>query len=81
MKSDIDTLMENKKIDALLITGSAQHNPPMVYLTGGGHLTQANLIKKRGEGAVLFYNSIERDGAAQTGRGQGQGDALSENAH
>ena len=67
MKSDIDSLMENNNIDALLVTGPAQHNPPMYYLTGGGHLTHADLIKKRGEEAVLFYNSMERDGAAQTG--------------
>ena len=67
MKSDIDSLMENNNIDALLVTGPAQHNPPMYYLTGGGHLTNADLIKKRGEEAVLFYNSMERDGAAQTG--------------
>ena len=67
MKTDIDALMENNNIDALLVTGPAQHNPPMYYLTGGGHLTHADLIKKRGEEPVLFYNSMERDGAAQTG--------------
>ena len=39
----------------------------MVYLTGGGHLTYADLIKKRGEPAVLFHASMERDEAAKTG--------------
>jgi len=36
MKSDIDSLMQAQNIDALLVVGPAQHNPPMVYLTGGG---------------------------------------------
>ncbi len=67
MKTDLDSLMEKHEIDALLITGPAQHNPPMYYMTGGEHLTHADLVKKRGEGAVLFHSSMERDGAAQTG--------------
>jgi hypothetical protein len=29
MKTDIDTLMQENKIDAILITGPAQHNPFM----------------------------------------------------
>jgi len=39
----------------------------MVYLTGGGHLTHADLIKKRGEPPVLFCASMEREEAARTG--------------
>jgi Xaa-Pro aminopeptidase len=67
MKTDIDALMEANDIDALLITGPAQHNPAMYYFTGGWHLSQADLIKKRGQAPVLFYNSMERDEAAKTG--------------
>jgi Xaa-Pro aminopeptidase len=67
MKKDIDSLMGANDVDALLVTGSAQHNPAMVYLTGGAHLTKADLIKKRGHDPVLFYNSMERDEAANTG--------------
>jgi len=67
MKSDIDSLMQAQNIDALLVVGPAQHNPPMVYLTGGGHLGSAILIKKRGGDPLLFYNSMERDEAAKSG--------------
>jgi Xaa-Pro aminopeptidase len=67
MKTDLDSLMQSRNLDALLVTGPAQHNPPMVYLTGGGHLTQADLIKKRGAGPLLFYSPMERDEAAKTG--------------
>lgn len=67
MKSDLDALMKENDIDALLVTGPGFHNPAMVYLTGGGHLTQADLIKKRGEPAILFHAPMERDEAANTG--------------
>ena len=67
MKTDLDELMQANDLDAFLITGPAQHNPAMVYMTGGGHLTNADLIKKRGEGAVLFHYPMERDEAAKSG--------------
>jgi Xaa-Pro aminopeptidase len=67
MKQDIDHLMKEEGIDALLVTGPAQHNPPMVYLTGGAHLTRADLIKKRGSDPVLFHHPMERDEAVNTG--------------
>jgi Xaa-Pro aminopeptidase len=67
MRDDLDTLMLEDDLDAILVTGPAQHNPSMVYLTGGAHLTSADLVKKRGEVAVLFYNPMERDEAARSG--------------
>jgi Xaa-Pro aminopeptidase len=67
MKSDIDSLMQALNIDALLVTGPTKHNPLMVYLTGGGNLTGGDLIKKRGEQALLFHYPMERDEAALTG--------------
>ena len=67
MKSDLDRLMEEQDLDAILITGPAQHNPPMAYLTGPIHMTSGDLIKIRGSNPVLFYNPMERDEAARTG--------------
>ncbi len=67
MKSDLDALMQEKELDAILITGAAQHNPAMVYMTGGGHVSSADLIKRRGQPPVLFYNPMERDEAAKSG--------------
>ncbi|MEW6717859.1 MAG: Xaa-Pro peptidase family protein [Chloroflexota bacterium] len=67
MKSDIDALMRERDLDAILVSGPGQHNPAMVYLTGGGHLTSAELVKKRGVEPVLFCNPMERDEAADTG--------------
>lgn len=67
MKNDIDQLMKDNGIDALLIVGPAQHNPSMFYLTGGGHITNADLIRKVGETPVIFHGSMEREEAARTG--------------
>jgi Xaa-Pro aminopeptidase len=67
MKSDIDTLMQSRNLDAILILGNAENNPPMYYLTGGGHVSGATLIKKRGEEAILFHQDMERGEAAKTG--------------
>ncbi len=67
MKSDLDALMQSKNLNALLVLGSADHNPPMYYFTGGGHVSGAALVKKRGEAPILFYNDMERDEAAKTG--------------
>jgi len=67
MKSDIDRLMTENGLDALLVMGPAGHNAAMVYLTGLAHLTQGFLIKKRNEDPVLLHAPMERDEAARTG--------------
>lgn len=67
MKSDLDALMQEFGYDAIFVTGPAFQNPAMVYLTGGGHMGQADLIKKRGTPGILFHASMEREEAARTG--------------
>ena len=67
MKSDLDALMQARNLDAILIFGDAEHNPPMYYFVGGGHVSNALLIKKTGKDPVLFYNDMERDEAAKSG--------------
>ena len=66
MKSDLDALMKDKNLDAILVLGDAEHNPPMTYLVGGGHVSDAVLLKKRNEEPVLFCNAMERDEAAKS---------------
>jgi len=67
MKSDLDALMQARNLDAILITGPAFHNPAMYYLTGGVHVSEADLIKKRGSAPILYHKTMERDEAARTG--------------
>jgi len=67
MKSDLDQLLKNHQAKALWVTGPAQHNPAMVYLTGGGHMTQVDVIKRVGEESLLCHAPMEREEAAKTG--------------
>jgi Xaa-Pro aminopeptidase len=67
MKQDLDRLMTDRGLDALWITGPANHNPAMVYFTGVANVTRADLIKKRNEPPVLFHYPMEREEAARTG--------------
>ncbi|MEE9216636.1 MAG: M24 family metallopeptidase, partial [Anaerolineales bacterium] len=67
MKSDIDQLMREAGLEALLITGPAAHNPNKAYFTGLVHVTSGYLLKKVGEPPILFHRSMERDEAARTG--------------
>ena len=67
MKSDLDQIMFDHHLDGLWVMGPAMHNPAMVYLTGGGHVTNADLIKKHGQTGVLFHGAMERDEAAKSG--------------
>lgn len=67
MKKDLDALMQKYGLYAVLITGPAQHNPAMVYMTGVAHLSYADVIKKRGSEPVLVYYPMERDEAAKSG--------------
>ncbi len=67
MKSDLDALMQAKKLDAIIVIGNATHNPPMYYLTGGGHFFGATLLKILGSQPVLFCNDMEREEASKSG--------------
>lgn len=67
MKSDLDNIMEQKNLDAILVSGGAAHNPPMYYFTGNVHISEAELVKLRGQRPVLFCKSMEREEAALSG--------------
>ena len=67
MKSDLDRLMKEKGMDGILVLGNGDHNPSMVYLTGGGHFTEAVFMKKQGNDPLLVVNSMEREEAMRTG--------------
>jgi Xaa-Pro aminopeptidase len=67
MKTDLDRLMADRNLDALLVLGDASGNPIMNYLTGGAALERAYIVKRRGGPLTLVHGSMERDTAAETG--------------
>ena len=67
MKTDIDRLMKEADLDALLVLGPAAHNAPMAYFTGLAHLSVGFLLKIRDGKAIHFHYPMEREEAAATG--------------
>jgi Xaa-Pro aminopeptidase len=67
MKSDLDRMMMEAGLDALLINGAANHSTAMVYFTGVLLLLDGYLIKKRDNQPILVCRAMEREEAARTG--------------
>lgn len=67
MKTELTELMINSQINAILITGSADHNPAMTYFLGNVHVSKGELVIKPGEKPVLVHEAFEREEAARTG--------------
>ncbi len=68
MRSDLDRLMQEADLDALLVLGGAAHNASLLYFTGQAKLSDGSLLlKPRGQAPLLFHHSMERDEAARTG--------------
>jgi Xaa-Pro aminopeptidase len=59
--------MEERGLDAAVITGSKSGNPAMYYMVNGADVSGGYVIKKRGEQPVLIHSPIERQGAAASG--------------
>jgi len=67
MKKDIEQVIKSNNIDALWISGAAQHNPSMTYFTRSIHVTAADLFIIPGKQPILFHGMMEREEAAKTG--------------
>ena len=67
MKADLDRLMAERDLDAVIVLGDSSGNTVMNYLTGGVHLERAVIFKRKGEPLTLIHGGMERDTAAETG--------------
>ena len=55
MKTELDTLMQQRSLDALLVSGGTHENPCMYYLANGAKHGDSTLtIKQRGHEPVLI---------------------------
>ena len=64
MKSDLDRLMQERNLDALMVLGDSTGNTVLNYLTGGIHLEHALAFKRRNGPVTLIHGAMERDEAA-----------------
>lgn len=67
MRQDLDRLMEERGLDAAVVSGPTYGNPTLAYLLSGAAVSQGIVVKKRGEGPTFIHSPIERDEAAATG--------------
>jgi Xaa-Pro aminopeptidase len=67
MKQDLDRLMEERALDALVVYGQMRGNPSLFYMVNGAQIMGGRVIKKRGEEPVLVHSPIEREEAVASG--------------
>lgn len=67
MKRDIERLMSERGLDALIVPVHEVYNPMLDYLVGGVKITHGMAIKLAGQAPVIVTNIMEVDEAAATG--------------
>src|SRR3546814_37387 len=67
MKSDLDKLMEQRGLDAIMVLGDEHANAPRAYLTNGAAVTGGYVLKQRGSEPVMVVNGMEVEEAAASG--------------
>ena len=68
MKSELDSLMQERSLHALLVSGGTHENPCMYYIANGAKVGASTLaIKQRGRKPVLMLVGMEREDSTQLG--------------
>jgi Xaa-Pro aminopeptidase len=67
VKSDIDRLMANQGLDAIVVMGPSTDNYPLRYMLNFAHISDGIVVQKRGEPPTLVCNSMEREEGAKSG--------------
>lgn len=67
MKADLDKLMEERGLDAMVISGPLSGNNPLLYMVGTAGVSHATVVKKRGSDPLLLHGLMEREEATKSG--------------
>ncbi len=67
MKSDLDRLMLERELDAIVVHGGEEFNPPRYYLSRGAQITHGTIFKLRDRQALLVCSRMEVEEAAKSG--------------
>lgn len=67
MRTDMDTLMGKRDLQAIIVTGGEYANTPRRYLSNNVDVHGGITIKKRGEAPVLIVSAMEKEEAAKSG--------------
>ena len=67
MKSDIDRLMSERELDAIIVTGGEEFNTARYYLSNGAQVTHGSIFKLKDQPALLVCNRMELEEAVKSG--------------
>lgn len=67
MKSDLDRLMQQRNLAAIVVAVDHNYSPPLDYLAGRVHITKGLAIKKTGDDPVLVVSPMEIEEAKVSG--------------
>ena len=67
MKSDVDRLMRDRGLDAIIVTGGEEFNTARYYLSNGARITHGSIFKVIDKPALLVCNRMELEEAAKSG--------------
>ncbi|MCS6835980.1 MAG: M24 family metallopeptidase [Anaerolineae bacterium] len=67
MRADLDTLMAERKLDAILVGGGEQYNDVRDYLSYGARITGGLIVKRRDHAPLLTVSGMELDEARKSG--------------
>ena len=67
MKSDIDRLIRERKLDAIIVTGGEEFNSARYYLSNGAQITHGSVFKLRDKPALLVCSRMELEEAQKSG--------------
>jgi Xaa-Pro aminopeptidase len=67
MKHDLDALMEQRGLDAFVVTGGEEYSVIRDYLTNGAKIHGGYIIKRRGEAPLLITNPMEVEEGQKSG--------------
>lgn len=67
MKTDLDRLMRDRGLDAIIVTGGEEFNTARYYLSNGARITHGSIFKVVGKPALLVCNRMEVEEAAKSG--------------
>ncbi|MDE2949310.1 MAG: Xaa-Pro peptidase family protein [Chloroflexota bacterium] len=67
MKSDLDRLMQERDLDAFVVTGGEEFNAIRFYLSNGAHITHGSIFKSSGQEPLLVCSRMELEEAQKSG--------------
>jgi Xaa-Pro aminopeptidase len=67
MKQDLDRLMQERGLDALVVAGKMLGNPALYYMVNGANTGWGIVVQVRGREAVFVCSPIEREEAVASG--------------